>query len=143
MSDAERQRLCRQRKREAASSGANGAKATDIDLPVTEAPAIVTDLPVTAAEPVTANPDILNQKCPGRNVAGLALTAAAIGLAGTGLTMNGWFARSLGSTDFSGWLFLAVGVAADCAALVLPSSPPPHGPPPGAAFLWPAGLHGS
>jgi hypothetical protein len=29
-----------------------------------------------------------------------------------GLTINGWFARSLGSTDFAGWLFLALGVAA-------------------------------
>jgi hypothetical protein len=41
--------------------------------------------------------------------------------------MNGWFARSLGSTETSGWLFLSVGVAADVAALVLPSC---------AAGLW-------
>jgi hypothetical protein len=35
--------------------------------------------------------------------------------------MNGWFARSLGSTEPAGYLFLAVGVAADAVALVLPS----------------------
>ncbi len=35
--------------------------------------------------------------------------------------MNAWFARSLGSTDMAGYLFLAVGMAADIAALALPS----------------------
>jgi hypothetical protein len=43
--------------------------------------------------------------------------------------MNGWFARSLGSTDLAGWLFLAVGAAADLVALVVPST---------AAQLWQA-----
>lgn len=52
----------------------------------------------------------------------IALRGAAIALAGVGITMNGWFARSLGSTDIAGWLFLAVGVAADAAALALPST---------------------
>jgi hypothetical protein len=51
----------------------------------------------------------------------LALTAAAVALAVVGITMNGWFARSLGSTDLAGYLFLAVGMSADGAALVLPS----------------------
>jgi hypothetical protein len=37
------------------------------------------------------------------------------------MTMNGWFARSLGSTDTAGWLFLVIGVAADLVALVMPS----------------------
>jgi hypothetical protein len=41
--------------------------------------------------------------------------------------MNGWFARSLGATDVAGWLFLAIGVAADLVALVMPSC---------AARLW-------
>lgn len=50
------------------------------------------------------------------------LQGAAFALALVGITMNGWFARSLGSSDVAGWLFLAVGVAADCAALALPSS---------------------
>jgi hypothetical protein len=51
-------------------------------------------------------------------------------LAVVGITINGWFARSLGSSDVAGWLFLAVGVAADLVALVMPSC---------AAGLWQAG----
>ena len=49
------------------------------------------------------------------------LTVAALALAVVGMTMNGWFARSLGSTDTAGWLFLTIGVAADLVALVIPS----------------------
>jgi hypothetical protein len=55
------------------------------------------------------------------------LSIAALALAAVGITINGWFARSLGSTDIAGWLFLAVGVAADLVALVMPSC---------AAGLW-------
>lgn len=62
-----------------------------------------------------------------RHPAGIALTVAAFALAAVGVTMNGWFARSLGSTDIAGWLFLGVGVAADLAALAIPSR---------AARLW-------
>jgi hypothetical protein len=54
---------------------------------------------------------------------------AAFGLAGVGITMNGWFARSLGSSDIAGWLFLAAGVGADLVALAIPSC---------AAQLWQA-----
>jgi hypothetical protein len=43
------------------------------------------------------------------------------------MVMNGWFARSLGSTEVAAWLFLAIGVAADLVALVIPSC---------AASLW-------
>jgi hypothetical protein len=50
------------------------------------------------------------------------LTTAALALSAVGIAINGWFARSLGSSDFAGWLFLAVGVAADLSALVLPST---------------------
>ena len=57
------------------------------------------------------------------------LTVAALALAVVGMTMNGWFARSLGSTDTAGWLFLTIGVAADLVALVIPSC---------AASLWQA-----
>jgi hypothetical protein len=49
------------------------------------------------------------------------LTTAALTLGAAGVAINGWFARSLGSSDAAGWLFLAVGVAADLAAFVLPS----------------------
>jgi hypothetical protein len=55
------------------------------------------------------------------------LTTAALALAIVGMTMNGWFARSLGSSDIAGWLFLAIGVTADLVALVMPSC---------AARLW-------
>ena len=55
------------------------------------------------------------------------LTTAALALSAVGVAINGWFARSLGSSDFAGWLFLAVGVAGDLAALLLPST---------AAGLW-------
>ncbi|MDE2329278.1 MAG: hypothetical protein KGK16_00615 [Bradyrhizobium sp.] len=55
------------------------------------------------------------------------LSTAALTLGAVGITINGWFARSLGSSDVAGWLFLAVGVAADLVALVLPSC---------AASLW-------
>lgn len=64
-----------------------------------------------------------------RSAASIMLTAAAFGLAVVGVTMNGWFARSLGSSDLAGWLFLAIGVAADSVALAVPSC---------AAGLWEA-----
>lgn len=48
------------------------------------------------------------------------LPKTALALAGVGLTMNGWFARTLGSTDLAGWLFLAIGVASDLTALAVP-----------------------
>ncbi len=64
---------------------------------------------------------------PSHRVASILLVAAAFALAGVGITTNGWFARSLGSSDIAGWLFLAIGVAADLAALVMPSC---------AAGLW-------
>jgi hypothetical protein len=35
--------------------------------------------------------------------------------------MNGCFARSLGSSEITGWLSLAVGVAADLVALAIPA----------------------
>jgi hypothetical protein len=62
-----------------------------------------------------------------RPVASILLLAAAFALAAVGITTNGWFARSLGSSDIAGWLFMAIGVAADLAALVMPSC---------AAGLW-------
>ena len=62
-----------------------------------------------------------------RPVASMLLVAAAFALAGVGITTNGWFARSLGSSDIAGWLFLAIGAAADLVALVMPSC---------AAALW-------
>ena len=67
---------------------------------------------------------------PPRHLTPLLLSIAAFALGAVGITINGWFARSLGSSDMAGWLFLAVGVAADLVALVMPSS---------ASGLWQAG----
>jgi hypothetical protein len=63
-------------------------------------------------------------------LASVLLTIAAIALSAVGIAINGWFARSWGSSDLAGWLFLAIGVAADLAALVLPYT---------AAKLWHTG----
>jgi hypothetical protein len=49
------------------------------------------------------------------------LQVAAFGLGAVGMTMNAWYARSLGSSEIAGWLFLAIGVAADFVALAIPA----------------------
>jgi len=87
----------------------------------------VTPPPAAVTRPVTAVTPPSRVTKPRRSLASILLAAAAFGLAGVGVTMNGWFARSLGSSDIAGWLFLAIGVAADLVALVAPSS---------AAALW-------
>lgn len=56
-----------------------------------------------------------------RPMAAHLLGVAALGLGGVALCMNAWFARSLGSSETSGWLFLAIGVAADLVALATPT----------------------
>ena len=81
-------------------------------------PSTVTPPPAVASDAVTPSY---------RPVASIFLVAAAFALAAVGITTNGWFARSLGSSDIAGWLFLAIGVAADLVALVMPSC---------AAALW-------
>jgi len=65
-----------------------------------------------------------------RQVVPILLLVAALALGGAGITMNGWFARSLGSSDVASWLFLAIGAAADLVALAMPSC---------AAGLWRSG----
>lgn len=55
------------------------------------------------------------------------LNTAALCLAAVGVAINGWFTRSLGSSEFAGWLLLALGVGADLIALGMPSC---------AANLW-------
>jgi hypothetical protein len=86
----------------------------------------------TIAEPPAPPPTIASRVAtPDRDARSRSISAilflAALALAGVGVAMNGWFARSLGSTDAAGWLFLAIGVAADLVALVMPSC---------AARLW-------
>lgn len=98
------------------------------------------DEPVIAEEPLTAlapaatirqdEPATPAPALARRHLAPLLLSVAAFALGAVGITINGWFARSLGSSDIAGWLFLAVGVAADLVALVMPSC---------ASNLWQAG----
>jgi hypothetical protein len=66
-----------------------------------------------------------------------------LALAAVGITINGWFARSLGSTDSAGWLFMAVGVAADLVALVMPSCAAGLWQPASGRPRWSAGVSGS
>lgn len=98
MTNAERQRAYRQRQKAAAQ-------------PASSAPVPAPPLTVTPKVAVT----------PSRQIAPALLTLAAFGLAGVGLTMNTWFATSLGSTEIAGWLFAGIGVAADLVALAIPS----------------------
>ncbi|MGJ4888864.1 hypothetical protein ACQR1Y_11750 [Bradyrhizobium sp. HKCCYLRH3099] len=83
-------------------------------------PAVPEIVNLTNVEPVTPAP-VTTVTTKSANFATFALRAAALGLAGVGLSMNAVYARSLGSSDLSGWLFLALGLCADCAALALPS----------------------
>jgi hypothetical protein len=120
---AERAREYRQRKKAEKS-------VTVTDLPL-QVPA---SIPATVSTPVTPLPSptvtLRAVTPPRRHAAPILLTVAALALAVVGMTMNGWFARSLGSTDTAGWLFLVIGVAADLVALVMPSC---------AAGLWQTG----
>jgi len=112
--NAERQRAYRARK---AAEKQSTPAAAPAPAPAS-APAVAKTKPVTPVTSVT--PGVT----PGR-----LLTVAAFMLAAVGVTMNGWFAHSLGSSDIAGWLFLAIGVAADLVALAVPAN---------AARLWQA-----
>lgn len=96
------------------------ANVTSVTPPTVTSPAVVN---------VASGPETQRHVTLGWPIDSLGLTVAAVALGGVGITMNGWFARSLGSTDLAGWLFLAVGVAADLVALAVPST---------AAQLWQA-----
>ena len=96
-------------------------------------------LPATTSEPVPDETAAMPHRAPAvtmsaatstRSIASYVLAVAALGLAGVGIIINGWFARSLGSTEAAGWLFLAVGVATDLVALATPLC---------AAHLWGTG----
>ena len=85
---------------------------------------VATETPSRA--PIVATPST----SPRRSIASYVLVAAALSLAAVGIVINGWFARTLGSTETAAWLFLAIGVATDLVALAAPSC---------AAHLWGAG----
>lgn len=87
-----------------------------------QTPPPVTGLPARDDAASRASRDITLCVTPSRrSAASWLLIVSSFGLAAVGITMNGWFARSLGSSDIAGWLFLAIGVAADLAALAVPS----------------------
>jgi hypothetical protein len=128
---ARRVRASRPRKRQ---------KAKPVAWPDAESPSSETLIPAEftstdsafAGSPSAPSPTVtLPAATPShRSLASIFLVAAAFALAGVGITTNGWFARSLGSSAVAGWLFLTIGVATDLVALVMPSC---------AAGLWHAG----
>ncbi|TMJ56095.1 MAG: hypothetical protein E6G85_01905 [Alphaproteobacteria bacterium] len=133
---AERAKTYRQRKKASAAKAApSSEQLIPLDFPPADA---------DAALPIRATANDLATRCQAestppptitlgavgaarRPVVLVLLSTAALALAAVGIVMNGLFARSLGSTDSAGWLFMAVGVAADLTALVMPSC---------AAGLW-------
>jgi hypothetical protein len=89
--------------------------------------------PVTAVTPSMTQPvtpvtgsRITPPVTPSRQPVPVLLTVTAFDLALVGITMNGWFAHSLGSSAIAGWLFCAIGVAADLVALAVPSAAARH-----------------
>lgn len=115
MTDAERARNYRLRKKARENGKENGEVSVQASPPFT-------GLPTRDGAPSRASRDITCRVTKSRrSAAAWLLILAAFALAAVGITMNGWFARSLGSSDIAGWLFLAIGVAADCVALAVPS----------------------
>jgi hypothetical protein len=124
----QRTRAYRQRKRQRARA----ATLSDDDFSESLIPAGYSWVDPAFAEPTFTPPPTVTLRAimPARRpVASILLVAAAFALAAVGITTNGWFARSLGSSDIAGWLFFAIGVASDLVALVMPSC---------AAALWQA-----
>jgi len=99
--------------------------------PPVPAPATISEtVSDVAAETPSRAPIVATPTAPRRSIASYVLVAAALSLAAVGIVINGWFARTLGSTETAAWLFLAIGVATDLVALAAPSC---------AAHLWGAG----
>jgi len=128
-SGAERQRAYRERLRHKRQNAITGpgepiaGEPTDLpittDVTVTSAASRLTRVtsPVTDVTHVTATRHYVTLRSP---IGSYGITAAALALAAVGITMNGWFAQTLGSTSLAGYLFLAIGVASDLAALAVP-----------------------
>jgi hypothetical protein len=101
----------------------------DANEPVAPAPAAAAETAsVETADVAPRAPAAETPVVPRRRaMASYVLVGAALCLAAVGVVINGWFARSLGSTEAAGLLFLAIGVATDLVALAAPSC---------AAHLW-------
>ena len=141
---AERAKALQQRKKKPASTNVAPPPSEDEDLiPLEFLSADAND--AAAPVPATTTPAVSDETAevrrhapavavsaaaPRRSIASYVLAGAALCLAGVGIVINGWFARSLGSTEAAGWLFMAVGVATDLVALAAPSC---------GAHLWGAG----
>lgn len=136
---AKRAKAYRQRKRQKATAATSedaesASSASLIPLEFLSADSVIAEPPVTSPQTV---PSRVMESSAGpalepvtRRSIPILLSVAALALAGVGIVMNGWFARSLGSSDVASWLFLAIGVAADLVALIMPSC---------AAGLWQSG----
>jgi hypothetical protein len=116
---AERAKAYRERQkakvRASASLGVPEGDRARIDVPQTVGVTVSTPVVPAVSFNEAAEP------APARPLAPIMLTVAALALGAVGVTMNGWFARSLGSSEAAGWLFLAIGVAADLVALAVPA----------------------
>jgi hypothetical protein len=125
-SGTQRARAQRQRKRQKAKAPASPNCESPSSEPLIPEGFSSTD-PVFAEPPAAPPPTVTlraaarDEDAPSRSISPILLRAAALALAGVGIAMNGWFARSLGASDAAGWLFFATGVASDLVALVVPS----------------------
>jgi len=121
LTGAERSRRYRARKKAAAQSQVTSHDMSQLGaIPLPAVTLVRTVTPTLTVTPITSRVTlrglIAYLDC------STALTLAAFASAAVGIAMNGWYARSLGSSDVAGWLFLAIGVVADISALFLPSA---------------------
>jgi hypothetical protein len=120
--DAERARAYRKRKRKEKDAVPPNYESPSSELLIPEGFSSADSRFVEPPAPSPTLSDVTRDEvAPSRTISSILLRAAALALAGVGIAMYGWFARSLGSSDAAGWLFFATGVAADLVALVVPS----------------------
>jgi len=117
------QRQRKQQKAKAPASPNNESASSEPLIPEGFSPvdSVFAEPPAAPLPTVTFRAVARDEDAPSRSISPILLRAAALALAGVGIAMNGWFARSLGASDAAGWLFFATGVASDLVALVAPS----------------------